>query len=239
MVEKMEVQLEGTRGSRVWLRAVVGIVRTPQARFRVIHQEGPWFGVSLLLSLATVIQGLVAAPYTREAMSQALIESGFRPGEVSPVILYSGVALSPALAFSGWVLDAVLIWLLAMAFGSSTTFRRAFSLTVHLAIVSFLGGLGSFLGFLVNRALGRASGPDDMGLPLGLNLILPTDSVTLEVLYSRINPFTLWFVVLLALGSVTVFGLGTRRGWMVAGTHWATTTMLLVATRGLPELLAR
>ncbi len=226
-------------GERAWIRAAVGIVRSPRTTFPIIEQRCPWVGVFTLVSLGLIFQGLAAAPFTLEAMSEALVDAGFRSAELAPVVVYLSLGLSPVLALFGWLLDAVLIWLLAMTFGSEARFGHAFSLTAHLGIINFLGGLAGFLAFLISRSLGSNLGLDDMGVALGLNLLISGESGAVEVLYSRVNPFGMWFVVVLALGSSTLFRLPKWRSWTVAGIHWTLTTLLLVSAGSFPEILAR
>ncbi len=222
-----------------WLHAAVAIVRSPQTCFEIVRQRRPWVGVVLFVTFATVVQGLATAPYAIEAMSGALTDAGVRSTETVPVIVYSALAVSPVLALGGWLLEATAIWLLAMAFGSAGRFGHAFSLTVHLSIINFFGGLATVLVFLASRGLGSSTSIDETGLAIGLNLLLPTDSAALEVLYSRVSPFGIWFAVLLALGSMHVLGLPKWRSWIVAVCHWTTVTLLLVSASSLSEMVSR
>lgn len=221
-----------------WARAAIGIVRSPETSFQLIHQHRPWVGIFLIASLATVLQGLVTAPYAIEELTRTLSDAGFPSTEVVPTIFYSGLVISPVLALLGWLLEAVLIWLLAMAFGSGAGFVRAFSLTVHLNIINFLSGLASLLVLLVSRAVGMRPDLRDVEDMLSLSPLLPTDSVALEVVCSRVGPFSVWFVVLLALGSVSVFQMPRRRGWMMAGVHWTAVTLLSVAATSVSGMLS-
>lgn len=226
-------------GDRIaWFRAVAGIVRRPQLTLQVIRERRPWFGVVLVLSVATVLQAVVAAPFTLEATSDALGEGGVASSETVRLLLYVGLTLLPVLALFGWLLDGLLIWLLAAAFGGDARFGQAFSLTVHLAIVNFLGGVASFVVVSLGRGF-EWGDPGDPGVALGVNLLMTTDNGALVALYSRMNPFALWFAVLLMLGSITVFGLDRWRSCAVATIHWAVTTTLLVATSRLAEIAVR
>lgn len=228
----------GARKRTSWLHAAVGIFTSPRTSFAYVGERSPWVGILFLVTAATVVEGLVASRYTLEAVTASLREAGIQSTEAIQVFVYSSLALSPVLILVGWLVDAVLIWLLATAFGSEARFRKVFSMTAHVSLINFLGGIVSFLVFLVRTNLGENLGGEDVGTALGVNLLVQAESGALELLYSRVNPFGIWFSALVAVGSTVVLGLPRTRSWLLVGIHWAATTALLFLTSSLAESLA-
>ena len=106
-----------------WLRAVVGIVASPKSSFDFIRRRQPWLGASLLLLAASIVQFLLAL--------RGLAGSPAFEGivEVLPnaeaLMLATGVIFAVIGLVIGWLFQALVIWLLAVALPSLPTRRSA------------------------------------------------------------------------------------------------------------------
>ncbi len=222
-----------------WLRAAVGIVTSPGSCFAIISERRPWVGVLTIVSVATIAQGLALAPSAVRAISASTAESGVGAEGVASALVYAGLALSPVLVLAGWLLDTMLVWLMVMALGGRSEFRRAFSLTAHLGVInSVLGGLARLL--ILAMAGGAETGADyyDAGLTLGLDLLVSTDSGALRSIYSRVNPFSIWCMVLTAYGAMILFRLTRWKSWTVAACQWSVSTAVLALSSSVSEVLS-
>ena len=137
----------------------------------------------------------------------------------------------------GWLFQGLVIWLLAVAFGAEARFSHAFSLAAHLGVVSHLTGW-SILAVLMSRGVEAVELPSDLQATPGLNLLLSTENDALSAIYASINPFTLWYMALLALAATTVFQVSQRKGFAIAGIYWGATTALAAVVRGVSAILA-
>lgn len=221
-----------------WLRAVVGIVASPKSSFELIRQRRPWLGASLLLLAASIVQFLLV--WRGLAGSPAF--EGFL--EVLPnaeaLMLAGGLTFAVIGLVIGWLFQAFVVWLLAVALSGDATFGRSFSLTVHAAVISCLAG---FAGLLLSMggSLESPESPADIGDAIvvpGLNLLLQTDNPALETIYLSITPFSIWHLVLLGLGAAAVFEMSPRRGLLIAGIYWAGMTAFAAAAAGVAGALS-
>lgn len=228
-----------TRRSRfaASLRTTLGIMVSPNVSLHVIRERRPWVGVFLVLVFGTLLQGLVARPYVVVAMSDSLAASGAPSSGLETVLYDVTLALSPVLITLGWLLDAAVIWLLAVAFGSQCRFGQAFSVSVHLAVVSFVGGVAGVVLFVGSSSFGAVPPIENMTVAPSLNLLVSAESAVLEAVYGRLNPFSIWAAILLALASHVVFELPKGRGVAMTAVHWLGTTALLAALAGVSESL--
>ncbi|MCY3968794.1 MAG: YIP1 family protein [Acidobacteria bacterium] len=221
-----------------WLRAVVGIVASPKSSFDFIRTRRPWLGASLLLLSASIVQFLL--------MLRGLAGSPAFEGilEVLPnaeaLMLAAGVIFAVIGLVIGWLFQALVVWLLAVALSGNATFGRSFSLTVHVAVISCLAGFVGLLWSMGGSPESIESATDAanaVAVP-GLNLLLTTDNLALETIYSSITPFSIWHLVLLGLGAAAVFEMSPRRGLLVAGIYWAGTTAFAAAAAGVAGALS-
>ncbi len=221
-----------------WLRAVVGIVTSPKSSFDLIRKHQPWLGASLLLLAASTVQFLLAL---RGLASSPAFEGIV---EVLPnaeaLVLATGVIFAVIGLVIGWLFQALVVWLLAVAFTSNATFGRSFSLTVHVAVISCLAG---FVGLLLSMgaSLESLESPTDVAEAMvvpGLNLLLPTDNAVLNTIYSSITPFSIWHLILLGLGAAAVFEMSPRKGLLIVGIYWAGTTAFAAAAAGVAGVLS-
>lgn len=220
-----------------WLRAVVGIIASPKSSFDFIRTRRPWLGASLLLVSASIVQFLLAfRGLATDPAFEGIVE--VLPN-AEALMLVTGVIFAVIGLVIGWLFQALVVWLLAAALRGDATFGRAFSLTVHVAVISCLAG---FVGLLWSMGSSPESpeSPTDIADAIvvpGLNLLLPTDNPALEAIYMSISPFSIWHLVLLGLGAAAVFEMSPRRGLLIAGIYWAGTTAFVAAAAGVAGVL--
>jgi hypothetical protein len=135
----------------------------------------------------------------------------------------------------GLAIQTVLVWLLAIALQGQLRFVQSLSLMVHLAVIVHLKSWANFL-LLHLRGTDAIRSQLDLQAPMGLDLLLAGDNATLNVVYASINPFTIWFLTLLALGAAAVFEVPRRKACLLAAVYWAATTAF---TAVAASLLAR
>ena len=191
-----------------------------------------------LVTASAAVLGVLMVPYTAQGMRLVLAEN--LPGGTQQAEALVAGATTTASVWFGVVGDFVgmpirlvvqstFIWLLALAFGGAAKYVTMFSLTVHLNVVSQLHGWAGFL-WLWARGVSAIESAADADPSLGLGLVLASDSVWLSSVYASLNPFTAWFLVLLARGTGAVSGMRARVGVGTAVTYWVATTALAGAS---------
>lgn len=220
-----------------WFNVLAGILVSPRNSFAVIREHRPWVGVALLLVVLTAVQLLATLPrMADEPLLADMLET--LPG--LEVALFVGGALTVFVSLiAGWLFHAVVVWLLASALRGEASFGQSFSLSVHLGVITWLGGLAStLLSFGPGRE--EIESPTDLADTVvvpGLHLLFPTDNAAFEAVLMRITPFTVWHMALLGLGAAAVFRLSERKGFAIAGIYWTATTAFLAAMAGVASLI--
>ncbi len=231
---------EDSPGRHAWLEALVGIFASPRRSFEVIHRRRPWLAPFLVLAAGTAALASASAPLNNHATRAQLTETmPDSPEQVDLMMAqvertagaarWLAMAAGPLVLAIGLVLKTVFVWLLAIALQGQLRFAQSLSLTVHLALVLHVKDWTNFL-LLHLRGFEAIRSPLDLQAQMGLDLLLAGENAALNVFYASVNPFTIWFVVLLAVGAAQVFELPRRKGWLLAAVYWAATTAFAAAS---------
>lgn len=236
-----------SQGRNAWFEALIGIFASPRRSVEIIRRRTPWLAPLLLLVTGSAALAMASAPLGLQTMRNQLTER--MPG--SPEQVDAMMAqLEQAAAATRWLamvtgplqlaialaVQTVFVWLLAIALQGRLRFVQSLSLMAHLAVIVHLKSWANFL-LLHVRGTDAIRSQLDLQAPMGLDLLLAGDNATLNVVYASINPFTVWFLALLALGAATVFEIPQRKAWLLAAIYWAATTAFAAATTGLAARL--
>lgn len=236
-----------TQGRNVWLKALLGIFASPRQSFDVVRSRNPWLAPLLLLAIGSAALAMASAPLGLQAMRAQLTEQmPDSPEQVEAMMVqleqaaaatrWLAMATGPLQLAIGLAVQTVFVWLLAIALQGRPRFAQSLSLMVHLAVILHLENWANFL-LLHVRGTGAIRSQLDLQAPMGLDLLLAGDNATFNVVYASLNPFTIWFLALLALGAAAVFEVPRRRAWLLAAIYWATTTAFAAAATGLAARL--
>ena len=239
--EPREIEATGDRPRSAWFNALAGIVVSPRASFEIIRRNTPW--LPTLLLLGTLALGELSRPYQERGVRAQLAE--VLPGgaeqadmlmatadQAGPIALWTGRAAAGVTLAVGLLIQTLLLWLLAMALQGQARFPQVLSLMVHLKLIPLIQGFATFL-IASLRGLDAVQSMEDAQPVPGLNLLLAGDNAALNVVWASLNPFTLWFLILLGLGATSVLGLPQRRGYLLAGVYWAATTAFTATLAGV------
>ena len=238
-----ETEANGDRPRGGWLNALAGIVTSPRTSFEIIRSNSPWLPALILVVLGTLVIGELSRPYQERGMRAQLAE--MLPGgaeqadllmataeQAGPVALWTGRAVAGVTFAVVLLIQTLLLWLLALAFQGQARFPQALSLMVHLKLIPLVQGLATVL-IASLRGLDAVQSMEDAQPVPGLNLLLAGDSAALNVVWTSLNPFTLWFLVLLGLGTASVLALPRRKAYLLAGLYWVATTAFAAALAGV------
>ena len=238
-----KTEANGDRPLGGWLNALTGIVTSPRTSFEIIRSNSPWLPALILVVLGTLVVGELSRPYQERGMRAQLAE--MLPGgaeqadllmataeQAGPVALWTGRAVAGVTFAVVLLVQTLLLWLLALAFQGQARFPQALSLMVHLKLIPLVQGLATVL-IASLRGLDAVQSMEDAQPVPGLNLLLAGDSAALNVVWTSLNPFTLWFLVLLGLGTASVLALPRRKAYLLAGLYWVATTALAAALAGV------
>ncbi len=243
----IETNIDHAQGRNVWLEALTGLFASPRRSFEIIRRSKPWLAPVLLLIAGSAALAMASAPLGLQAMRNQLTER--MPGspeqveammaqfeQTAAAARWVAMATGPLNLALGLAIQTVFVWLLAIALQGRLRFTQSLSLMVHLGVITHLKGWANFL-LLHLRGTDAIRSQLDLQAPMGLDLLLAGDNAILNVVYASINPFSIWFLALLALGAATVFEVPQRKAWLLAAIYWAAATALTAATTGLAARL--
>lgn len=236
-----------SQGRNPWLKALLWIFTSPRQSFEIIRRHNPWLAPLFLLVAGSAALAMASAPLGLQAMRNQLTER--MPGnpeqvdammaqfeQAASATRWLAMATGPLQLAIALAVQTVFVWLLAIAFRGRLRFVQSLSLMAHLAVIIHLKSWANFLLVHV-RGADAIRSQLDLRAPMGLDLLLPGDNATLNVVYASINPFTVWFLALLALGAAAVFEVPQRKAWLLAAICWAAATAFTAATTGLAARL--
>ena len=236
-----------SQGRSAWLKALFCIFASPRQSFEIIRRRNPWLATLFLVLAGNAALALASAPLGLQAMRAQLTER--MPGSPEQVDAMMGqfeqaaaagrwlaMATGPLSVAVALAIQTMLVWLLAIALQGRLRFVQALALMIHLAVITHLQSWANFL-LLHVRGTDAIRSQLDLRAPMGLDLLLAGDNATLNAVYASINPFTIWFLALLALGAAAVFEVPQRRAWLLAAVYWAATAAFTAVTTGLAARL--
>ncbi|NLW43907.1 MAG: hypothetical protein GXY92_01840 [Syntrophomonadaceae bacterium] len=187
-------------GRKLW-----GVIVSPAPTFRLIGEDPRILAPALLVIAVDVLLAWLIIPETL-AYTKSVLES---TGETltadmlnatltwTKVSVIAGAAFLPPLI---WLVQAVLLWLVKQFTVGEATFKQLYA-------VSFFAWIPPFLGSAIKSVLVKIGGIDlMMSIKTSLALFLPPsiESGFWFLMLSKMDFFTIWGLVLLALGGAVV-----------------------------------
>ena len=171
----------------------------------------PFIGLSIVQMLITFIN----LPFMKAMMqTQAAAAPAGAPDPSKFAII--GVFTAPlGIAFFLVVVGFVL-WVLVSVFGGEAKFKTLMSVAAYAAVPSL--ALLGLIGALILRLKGAdaVTSPMDLQPAVGLDLLMPGASGFMGAVLKGINPFSIWGLVLTAIGVSTTHRLSKGTGYTVA-----------------------
>ncbi len=228
------------------LEALTGVLLRPRHTFARMREasRGHWW-VVLALALAGLIITTIATVPLQVAAQQAAFEAtqeqfeDLPPEQLAQIeqtqAIFSSTAMLGVIGtltgivtlLIGYVVRAGVLFLLGLALGGQASFRQVWRMAVWTTLPVVIGGLVTAAATIITG-----------GMPAqGLSYIftsaeLAEASPILLAILNRIDLYTLWSLVLIALGMVGTARLSGRKAALVAAVFW------LLGTGGAAALAA-
>lgn len=209
---------------------LAGIFTSPNRTFQELDKRPAWItpflimlviavlSVSLLMPL--IMQNTIKEMSKNQEVTQQQIEMMARVLPISTV--GSAILMIPVWLFA---LSGILYLVGSVILGGDTTFKKLLAINSWSMLIM---GLSSIV--TVPLALVR----QNMFISLSLSLILPTESIgsRLFVLLSQFNFFTIWYLIVLAIGFGTVYKFTTGKAITAMAVLWVIWVAFVVAIGG-------
>jgi len=194
---------------------VLKVLYEPSAVFERVREKPSFLVPYLVICVVQVAIYFVNMPFLRAGMAA---QFAARPagGPDPSKFLWIGAVFIPVGFAIGLLIGGGLLWVLVSIFGGEAKFSRLLSVTAYSAVpaVVLLTIVGAAV--LQMKGVGQITSPQDMQPALGLDLLAPGATGFVGAALRAINPFTIWGLVLTAIGVSTTHRLSKQTGYIVA-----------------------
>lgn len=186
--------------------AVLDLVRvlfSPSAVFERLRERPVWFVPAIVLGIVATVLGYLFIPFRLASMSGQMAKAAAQnPNAPAQIESFTRLAVyaSPIFVLIFLVIVAGILWLLVTLLASGESrFKTLLSVATYTALPSFLLQVATLV-VLKMKGVESVTGPLDLQPALGLNLLAPEMSGFLSGVLAAINPFTIWSMILTAIG---------------------------------------
>jgi membrane protein, antimicrobial resistance system len=197
---------------------VVKVLFEPGAVFERVRQKPRFLMPFLAIVVVQTILGVINLPYTKIALTaQMAARGGAQAGGPNPAdFAWIGLIFVPIVFALIFLLSAFILWVLVSLVGGDGKFGTLLSVTTYASVPAvILLGIVSVVVIHI-QGPGNLTSPADLQAALGLDLILSGSKGFVGAIAKGINPFSIWGLVLTALGVSTTHGLSKGSGYTVA-----------------------
>lgn len=204
---------QGSGGSS--LADVFKVLYEPTAVFERVREKPSFLVPYLVICVVQIAIYFVNMPFLRAGMA-AQMASRPAGGPDPSKFLWIGAVFIPVGFAIGLLIGAGILWVLVSVFGGEAKFSRLMSVTAYSAVPSVV--LLAIVGTVVLhvQGVGQITSPQDMQPALGLDLLAPGATGFVGAALRAVNPFTIWGLVLTAIGVSTTHRLSKQTGYIVA-----------------------
>jgi hypothetical protein len=231
------------------LGRLLGALVAPAKTFRAIAERPTWLLPFLVVCLTPVLPGLLAGPkidwegVVRSQLERADVDV---PREQMEQAVGMWEKLGPILTYVGPLMIAVSILLFTVVFwgaftlaGGQPGFKRSLAVVSHAMLPVAVAALLSIPVVLSMDTIGAQQLESGSYLQSSLAAFAPEDAgPVLLALLSKIDVFTIWTVVLLAIGFRYAAGVPQRTAALTAGLLWVVWICVNVGLAALGRLAA-
>lgn len=219
-----------------WLHQLMHAVIRPGDLFNEWPEKASFWPPALFFVAVNVLLAVVLLPKTKEAAIYVLESAAAAdPAQIEigkeminimlPFITITGALVMP---FIVWMVQAALIAVVGRFFGIEASFRKLMPVAVVAWTPSLLGGLVQSVLVLSSpvEALSQVK------VSLAALLPLSENPGILYLFLDKLNPFTIWNLVLLGMGAAAVARCARERALVLVFSLW----MIYVVISMLPGI---
>ena len=211
------------------LQLIGNIIAEPSAAFLKLKSE-PRSGIAFVVFyLFSVLITWAVFPYTAVLTAAKLEEGGLQPEQIeaaenmSQIFQSIGIFIGPIFAILGFIIISALLRLAArfLAKSDALKFRHIYAAVIHISLIGCLIQLVNTALLLVFRNLGDVNSAADLKVIPGLHLLLGGGAnPKLAILFSHINPLSLWLIAVMAIAIAILADVEKTRARIAAGVLW-------------------
>ena len=189
----------------------------PVPVFERVREKTPFMLPFLALVVVQIVVGVVNMPYLKAGIRASMAGREMPPGSPDPAnFAFIGIIAVPIVIVLLFLVSTLILWVLVSIFGGEGKFGTLLSVTVYASVPAVI--LLSIIGSVVLRLKGveAMASPADLQPALGLDLLAPAAKGFTGALLKAINPFSIWGMVLTAIGISVTHKLPRSTGYTIA-----------------------
>jgi len=197
---------------------LVKVLYDPGAVFTRVGERPRFLAPFVGLAVVQMILAYLALPYAQAAMHAMLAQAPTPQGANAPdpaKFAILGVIFAPIGLLIGLLISTVLLWVLVSLVGGEAKFGTLLSIVTYAGATSILLGIAG-VAVLMLKGVGAVTSPADLQPALGLDLLVPDAGRFLTAFLKAVNPFTIWGVILTAIGIQTALKTPKRAAYTAA-----------------------
>lgn len=196
---------------------LVKVLYEPGAVFQRIAEKPKLLIPFIGLSVVQMVIAFFNLPFLKAAMQAQMATRNLPAGGPDPSKFAAvGLVFIPVGIALVLVLSALLLWVLVSLVGGEGKFSSLFSVAAYSAVPTVI--LMSVVGVAILRLRGAGdiASPQDLQPAVGLDLLVPGAKGFVGAVLKGINPFSVWGLVLTAIGVSTTQRVSKGSGYVVA-----------------------
>lgn len=199
--------------------ALYRVLTDPWTTFQRLGEKPPILPSYLAQMIGSLVAAIATIPLTLQVVTDQLaamppdqVPAGFA-GMMRNFAIGGAVVQAAVMPWLAGLVIALVATFMAQFTGARVGFRAYFGMVGYARVPLVINSI--IQGLLLTRA---STLSEAMNMSLSLAAFLPTDSnIFVSSLLSLVNPFSIWYYVLLAFGFAALHQTPPKKGWTFAG----------------------
>lgn len=213
---------------------VFRVLVEPTPVFERVREKPRFLAPYVVLAAVQLVIGVINLPFLKAGITASMAGREMPAGSPDPAnFAFIGVVAVPIVLVIVFLLSALILWVLVSIFGGEGKFATLLSVTTYASVPAVI--LLSIIGSVVLRLKGveAMTSPQDLQPALGLDLLAPSVTGFLGAVLKAINPFSIWGLVLTAIGISVTHQMPRNTSYTVATISFVLGTLLAAAFAGM------
>jgi len=213
------------------MNAVLDLVKVlyePGAVFERLREKPSFWQPFITICVVQLVLGVLQLPYTKAAMAVQFAQMQARgaagPADPSKFAMI-GLLFLPIGLLLIFLILAALLWVLTSVLAGDAKFATLLSVTTYAGITFVLLSVAGLATLMLKGVQGITS-PADLQPALGLDLLVPEAGRFTTALLKAFNPFSIWGVILTAIGIQTTHRTSKGTAYTVAAVAFLIGTLI-------------
>ena len=213
------------------MNAVLDLVKVlyePGAVFERLREKPSFWRPFIAICVVQLVLGVLQLPYTKAAMAAQFAQMPARAGGGAPdpsKFATIGLLFVPIGLLLLFLISAALLWVLVSVFAGDAKFATLLSVATYVGITFVLLSVAGLATLMLKGVQGITS-PADLQPALGLDLLVPEAGRFTTALLKAFNPFSIWGVILTAIGIQTTHRTSKGTAYTVAAVAFVIGTLI-------------